>query len=143
MEFFTLPDLAIGASVAAVVHGVVAASAARAVAAHRAWVDSHPQVTGVVDRIHAINGAGGDTSYKPVVVYTLPGRQRYSIDGYLSESPEVKVGDAIRVAYDESMPSTARIVEPPPWTRSGTAGTVIGYIVLTAVATFVVAFIRA
>lgn len=143
MEFFTLPNLAIGAAVAAVIERLIAASTAREVAAHRAWVDSHPQVTGVVDRIHTINGAEGDTSYKPVIVYALPDRQRYSVDGYSSESPDVKVGDEIRVAYDESMPSTARIVEPPPWTRSGTAGNVIGYLVLTAIATFVVAFIRA
>jgi len=135
-------DFGIGIVAAIVVAILFRRSAWRDRQEHDLWVSTHPQVMGVVGRMKVHSGGEHSTSYTPVILYTLPNGQRYEIDGRSSGSPAPAVGTEVAVAYDAAIPSTARPVEPPPWTGDLGIGDVISFFLVTAIAAGIATFIR-
>lgn len=142
LEVLSPLDLAIGMGVAIVLALRFRRSAARDLREHEAWVSTHPHAIGVVDRIKEHSTFEHGTSYTPVIVYTLPNGQRYEIDGESSGFPTPPIGSEVEIAYDAALPSSARLVAPPPWTGDLGVGDVISFLVVAVIAAGVSTFIR-
>lgn len=98
-------------------------------------------VTGVVERLKAVDGADGDTTYTPVIVYTLPDGQRYAIDGESSGFPQPPAGTEVEIAYEPAMPSEGRLVSPASLSTEPSWRDVIGFAAVTFVGTLGTMFV--
>jgi hypothetical protein len=141
MQAFTIVDVAGGVLLAILASVYVFRYRERACAEHIAWVNARPQLIGVVERLK--EHAGDETTYTPLIVYTLPNGQRYAIDGESSGLPQPPVGNKIEIAYEPTMPSTARLVTPDSLSSERSWGDVIGFAALTFAGTLAIMFIRA
>jgi hypothetical protein len=141
VDFFTPADIALGLISAIVIAILFRRHARRKRDEHESWVNAHSQVIGVIDRIKVHEGAE-NTSYTPVIVYTAAKGQRYEIDGESSGFPTPAVGSEVAIAYDEALPSTARLVDPPSWTGEMGTADVIGFFVLAGLISAASGFIR-
>lgn len=142
MQAFTIVDVAGGMLLATVVSLYVFRDRERMRAEHIAWVSARPHLIGVVEQMKAIAGAD-ETTYTPVIVYTLANGQRYAIDGESSADPTPPVGTEVKIAYERTMPSTARLVTPASLSTERSLGDVIAFGALTFAGTLAAMFIRA
>ena len=143
MQAFTVADVAGGMLVATLVSVYVFRYGKGERDEHIAWVSARPRLMGVVEELKAIGGADGTTTYMPLIVYILPNGQRYAIDGESSDVQEPPVGTEVELAYDPTMPSTARLVAPASLSNERSWGDVIGFGALTFVGALATMFIRA
>jgi hypothetical protein len=142
MSIFSAGNVAIGVSAAALIELAVEWDIRRSRRAHRAWVRSHSVVIGIIDHVSEVEGADGETTYVPHVVYSVPGGQRYSIQGESSGFPTAVMGSEVLVAYDADLPSDARLAEPPSWQREFSLADVVVFALLAILATAVSGWIR-
>src|SRR5687767_9829235 len=142
MQAFTLVDIGGGMLLAAIAWFCVSRWHAGVLAEHNAWVSARPQVTAIVDRLKESSDSDGSSWYTPVIVYELPDHQRYAIDGEASGLPTPPVGTRIQIAYEPTMPSTAREVSPASLSEKNSLGNVFGFAVVTFVGTLITMFIR-
>jgi hypothetical protein len=141
MDVFSPIDVAGGMFLALIGYVLASRSLQRERDSHLEWVTSRPHVIGVVERLKVSHGE--DTTYTPVIVYTLPDKQHYAIDGESSGFPKPPVGTEIEIAYDPAIPSTARIVSPESLSNEKTFGDVVGFAFVAAFGTFITMLVRA
>jgi len=142
MQAFTIVDVAGGMLLATLVTLYVFRDRERARGEHIAWVSARPRLIGVVGEMKAIAGTD-ETTYIPVIVYTLANGQRYAIDGESSGDPTPPVGTEVEIAYEPTMPSTARLVTPASLSTERSLGDVIAFGGLTFAGTLAAMFVRA